>query len=105
MFIRKLLKRIKIINTNSTSLFILIKTILKLINKDNFLLESNKIIIYRQIVKSVLYLLNNTRLNILYAIGQLARFILKPAAIYLQMYKQLLQYLANIIKVRITYLS
>ena len=41
----------------------------------------------------------------LYTIGQLARFILKLAAIYLQMCKQLLQYLAGIIKVGITYLS
>jgi hypothetical protein len=28
--------------------------------------------------------------NILYTIGQLTRFILKPAVIYLQIYKQLL---------------
>ena len=79
---------------------------LKLIDKDNeSLLEGNKITIYRQIIRSVLYLLNNTRLNMLYTIGQLARFILKLAAIYLQMCKQLLQYLAGIIKVKITYLS
>jgi hypothetical protein len=84
MFIQKLLEYIKITNTNSTSLFILAGIILKLINKDNeSLLKGNKITIYRQIVGSVLYLLNNTRLNTLYTIGQLARFILKLAAIYL----------------------
>jgi hypothetical protein len=35
----------------------------------------------------------------------LARFISKPAAIHLQMYKQLLRYLAGTIKVGITYSS
>jgi len=71
-------------NTNSTSLSILVGTVLKLINDDDkSLLEGNKITIYKQIIGSVLYLLNNTRPNTLYTIGQLARFILKPAIIYL----------------------
>jgi hypothetical protein len=91
-------------NANSTSLLILAGTVLKLVDDDS-LLEGSEITIYRQIIGSVLYLLNNTRPNILYTVGQLARFILKPAAIYLQMCKQLLQYLAGIIKVEITYLS
>jgi hypothetical protein len=69
--------------TNSTSLLISTGTVFKSVNKDDFLLKGNKITIYRQIVGLVLYLLNNTRLNTLYTIGQLARFILKPAAIYL----------------------
>ena len=78
-------------NTNSTSLSILVGTVLKLINDDDkSLLEGNKITIYRQIVGLVLYLLNNTRPDTSYAVGQLARFILKPAAIYLQICKQLL---------------
>jgi hypothetical protein len=72
MFILKLLERIKITNTNSTSLFIPVEIVLKSINKDDeSLLKGNKIIIYRQIVKSGLYLLNNTRFNTLYTIGQL----------------------------------
>jgi hypothetical protein len=71
------------------SLFILIGIVLKSVNNDS-LLKGNEIIIYRQIIRSVLYLLNNTRPNTLYTIGQLARFILKPDAIYLQIYKQLL---------------
>jgi hypothetical protein len=50
------------------SLFILINIIFKLINKDEFLLKSDEIIIYKQIIKSVLYLLNNTCFNILYII-------------------------------------
>jgi hypothetical protein len=65
--------------------------VFKLVDDDNkSLLKGDKITIYRQIVKLVLYLLNNTRSNILYTIGQLTRFILKPAVIYLQIYKQLL---------------
>jgi hypothetical protein len=92
------------IDTNSTSLLILTGIVLKLVDDDS-LLEGDNITIYRQIVGSVLYLSNNTRPNTSYTIGQLARFISKPAAIYLQMYKQLLQYLAGIIKVGITYLS
>ena len=59
-------------NANSTSLLILAGIVLKLINEDDFLLEGDKITIYRQIIGSVLYLLNNTRPDTLYAIGQLA---------------------------------
>jgi len=72
-----------ITNTNSTSLFILINIIFKSVNKDEFLLKSNEIIIYKQIVRSVLYLSNNTCFNTSYIIRQLIRFILKPAIIYL----------------------
>jgi hypothetical protein len=70
------------INANLTSLSILVGTVLKLVDNDS-LLEGDEITIYRQIIRSVLYLLNNTRPNTLYTIGQLARFILKPAVIYL----------------------
>jgi hypothetical protein len=75
-------------NTNSTSLPILAGIVLKLVDKDDeSLLEGNEITVYRQIIRSVLYLLNSTYSNTLYAIGQLARFMSKPAAIYLQMCK------------------
>jgi hypothetical protein len=70
-FIQKLLKRTKITNTNSISLLILAGTVLKSVNDDS-LLEGDEITIYRQIVRSVLYLLNNTRPNISYTVGQLA---------------------------------
>jgi hypothetical protein len=93
-------------NANSTSLPIPARTVLKSVNEDDeSLLEGDEITIYKQIIRSVLYLLNNTHPNMSYAVGQLAQFISKPAAIYLQICKQLLQYLASIIKVRITYLS
>jgi hypothetical protein len=56
-------------NANLISLFILVETVLKLVDDDDSLLKGNKITIYRQIIKSVLYLLNNTRPNTLYIIG------------------------------------
>jgi hypothetical protein len=82
----------KITNANSTSLPIPAGIVLKSVDDDDddSLLEGDEITIYRQIVGLVLYLSNNTRPNTSYAIGQLARFMLKPAAIYLQMCKQLL---------------
>jgi hypothetical protein len=58
-------------NTNSTSLFILIEIVFKLVDDDS-LLKGNKITIYKQIIRSVLYLLNNTHLDMLYTVGQLA---------------------------------
>jgi hypothetical protein len=92
-------------NANSTSLPIPAGTVLKSVDDDDSLLEGDEITVYRQIIRSVLYLLNNTRPDTSYTVGQLARFMSKPAAIYLQMCKQLLQYLASTIKVGITYSS
>jgi hypothetical protein len=76
-------------NANSTSLPIPAGIVLKLVDDDS-LLEGDEITIYRQIVGSVLYLLNNTRPDMSYVVGQLARFMSKPAIIHLQMCKQLL---------------
>jgi hypothetical protein len=60
-------------NANSTSLSIPAGIVLKSVNKDDeSLLKGDEITIYRYIIRSVLYLLNNTRPNTLYAIGQLA---------------------------------
>ena len=103
-FIKKLFNRINMTNTNSTSLLILAGIVLKSVDDDS-LFEGNEITIYRRIVGSVLYLLNNTRFNTSYAVKQLARFISKPAIIYLRMYKHLLRYLTGIIEVGITYSS
>jgi len=94
-----------ITNTNSMSLFIPTGVILKSVDEVELLLKSDEITLYKQIVGSVLYLLNNTRLDTLYAVRQLARFILKPAIIYLRIYKHLLRYLISIIEVGITYSS
>ena len=60
-------------NTNSISLSISVGIVLKLVDDDDdSLLKGNKITIYKQIVRLVLYLLNNTHFNTLYTIGQLA---------------------------------
>lgn len=67
------------------------------------LLENDDIIVYRQIVGSTIYLLNNTRLDMSYAVGQLARFMSKPGIIHLQFAKQLLRYLNGTRTVGITY--
>jgi hypothetical protein len=92
-------------NINSTSLSILAGIVLKSVDEDEFLLESDEVTLYRQIVGSVLYLLNNTRPDTSYAVGQLARFMSKPAIIYLRMCKHLLRYLVGTIEVGITYSS
>ena len=82
-FIKKLFNHINITNTNSTSLLILTGTVLKLVDEVELLLKSDEITLYRQIVGSVLYLSNNTRFDMSYAVRQLIRFISKPTIIYL----------------------
>jgi hypothetical protein len=77
-----LLKRIRINKANLLKLFILAKTVLKLIN-NNILLKKKDIYLYKQIIKLIIYLLNNTRPNIVYIIRQLTRFILVPIVTYL----------------------
>ena len=67
---------------NSSNLPIPAGIVLKSTN-DNILLKGDNIYLYRQIVGSTIYLLNNTRPDIIYAIGQLARFILVPIITYL----------------------
>jgi len=57
-----------ITNTNSTSLFILTGIIFKSVDEVEFLLKDDEITLYKQIVRSVLYLLNNTRLDMSYTI-------------------------------------
>ena len=104
-FIRKLLNRTNMTNANSTSLPIPAGTVLKSVDEVEFLLEGDEITLYRQIVGSVLYLSNNTRPDTSYAVGQLARFMSKPAIIHLRMCKHLLRYLAGTIEVGITYSS
>jgi hypothetical protein len=87
---------------NPSNLPIPARTVLKSTNGDILLVEDD-IYLYRQIVGSTIYLSNNTRPDIAYAIGQLARFILVPIVTHLQIAKQLLRYLAGTIDVGITY--
>jgi hypothetical protein len=51
----------------------------------------------------MIYLTNNTRLDISYNVKQLARFIANPGAIYLIFAKQLLQYLSGTCTIKIVY--
>jgi hypothetical protein len=69
-------------------------TVLKSTDGD-ILLVGDDIYLYKQIVGSTIYLLNNTRPDIAYAVGQLARFMSVPAVTYLQIANQLLRYLAG----------
>jgi hypothetical protein len=91
-----------IIDYNPISLLILSRIVIKITDKDILLIRDN-IMVYQQIVGSTIYLSNYTRPNIAYIVGQLAQFMSKPAISYLKLCKQLLQYLKDIIKVRITY--
>jgi hypothetical protein len=101
-YIKKLLKRTSINRANPLNLPIPARTVLKSTNSD-ILLIGDDIYLYKQIVGLTIYLLNNTRPDIAYAIEQLARFMSVPAVTHLQIAKQLLQYLAGMINVRITY--
>jgi hypothetical protein len=59
--------------------------------------------LYYIITGSVIYLANGTRLDISYAIGQLARFMADPSSIHLRNAKHLLRYLNGTRTVRITF--
>ncbi|KAI0991879.1 hypothetical protein K3495_g16308 [Podosphaera aphanis] len=61
--------------------------------EDEDLVEEDEARLYRQIVGSTIYLSNNTRPDISYCVGQLARFMAKPGMIHLRMAKHLLRYL------------
>jgi len=50
---------------------------------NNDIILKDEVIVYKQVTSSVIYLRNNTRLDISYIVKQLARFIADPGAIYL----------------------
>jgi len=66
---------------NPLKLLILASIILKP-RADNDIILEDEVIVYKQIVSFTIYLANNTRPDISYNIGQLARFIANPGAIY-----------------------
>jgi hypothetical protein len=96
----KLLERLGMDKSNPVALPIPTGTVLK--SDDNFL-EGDDITVYRQIVGSTIFLANNTRPDISYTVGQLARFMSKPAMIHYQYSKILLRYLNGTREVGITY--
>jgi len=85
MYTKKLLKRLKMDNYNPAKLPIPA--------------------VYRQIISSTIYLLNYTRPNTSYAVGQLARFMAALGESHYRLSKQLLRYLNSTLKAGITYLS
>ena len=66
-------------------------------------LEPTEIQVYQQIVGSLIYLSNGTRIDLCYATGQLARHIANPTIRYLQLAKQALRYLQGTTNYGITY--
>jgi len=67
MYTKKLLKWLKIDNCNPAKLLILVGTVLK--PNIESLLKYNDATVYRQIISSIIYLLNYTRPNTSYAVG------------------------------------
>ena len=100
LYTQKLLERLSMHQCHPTYLPIQAGTVLK---PDKNLLGQDEASLYRQIVGSALYLANNTRLDIAYAVGQLARFMAQPAKSHLRCAKQLLRYLNGTRMLGITY--
>ena len=75
-------------NCNPAKLLIPVGTVLKPNIKS--LLKYNNAIVYRQIISSIIYLLNCTRPNTSYAVSQLARFMAALGESHYHLSKQLL---------------
>jgi len=103
MYTKKLLKRLKMDNCNLAKLLILVGTVLKPNIKS--LLKYDDATVYWQIIGSIIYLLNCTRPDTSYAVGQLTRFMVVLGELHYRLSKQLLQYLNGTLKAGITYLS
>jgi hypothetical protein len=94
----KLLDRFKLSNSNPIHLPIPANTVMKL-SADTPLtgeyepLQPAEVTAYRQAVGSLLYLSNSTRLDLCYAVGQLARHMQDPRICHLRLVKQVLRYL------------
>jgi reverse transcriptase-like protein len=93
LYTTKLLERFKMDKSNATHLPIPSGTVLKGHNHEQELLDVTDTAVYRQIVGSVLYLANNTRPDISYVVGQLARSMSRPLYAHFPYAKQLLRYL------------
>jgi hypothetical protein len=102
LYTTKLLLCLRIDKSNPVALFIPTGIVLKLSDNDN-LLESDDITVYWQIVRSTIFLANNTCPDIVYTVGQLARFMSKPGEIHYHYSKILLQYLNSTREVGIVY--
>jgi hypothetical protein len=102
-YIKKLLQRLKMESANPVRLPIPAGTVLK--SDPENLLIGDDVIVYQQVVGSVIYIANCTRPDISYAVGQLARFMASPGLLYYKMAKQLVRYLKGTITIGILYLN
>ncbi|KAI0994521.1 hypothetical protein K3495_g13661 [Podosphaera aphanis] len=102
MYVGKLLDKLNMQNLNPTQLPIPAGTVLRKDDNDyDCTIEEGKL--YRQIVGSAIYLANNTRSDISYAVGQLARFMASPRQRFLHLSKHLLRYINGTRKLGIMY--
>jgi hypothetical protein len=84
-------------NYNSVVTPLPTRTVLK-VDKNEPEIDYKNTMLYRIIVRSTIYLLNYTRPDISYPVGQLARFIAKPKLLPFRLSKHLLQYLQKTLK-------
>jgi hypothetical protein len=108
VYTNKLLDRFKLSKSNPTLLLIPAGTVLILttdilITGEYEPLYLVEVTIYRQAVGSLIYLTNCTRLDLCYAVGQLARHIQDPRICHLRLVKHILRYLNRTQTLRIRY--
>lgn len=101
LYTTKLLKTLRMNNSKPTYIPILASRVLK--QDENGLLDNNGAAVYLQIVGSAIYPSNNARPDTSYAVGQLARFMAKPAVHHLYYAAQLLRYLNGTRSIKISY--
>jgi hypothetical protein len=102
LYTTKLLERLKMDKSNPVKTPLPAGTVLKA-RSDDDIISAEESTVYRQIVGSVIYLSNNTRPDISYAVGQLARFMADPGGEHLHSAKHLLKYLNGTRSHGITY--
>ncbi|KAI1000643.1 hypothetical protein K3495_g7554 [Podosphaera aphanis] len=102
MYVMKLLEKLKMDMLNPSNLPIPAGTVLKNEDSDHDC-TADEAMLYRQIIGSTIYLANNTRQDISYAVGQLARFMATPKQRFLHLSKHLLRHLNGTRKLGITY--
>ena len=120
LYATKLVERFKLDKSNPTVLPIPAGTVLKLrreygltddptdgltdgLTDDLQPLIDTETHIYRQIVGSLIYLSNGTRLDLCYPVGQLARHMAQPLVLHLRLAKQTLRYLRGTSELGIYY--
>ncbi|KAI1004930.1 hypothetical protein K3495_g3287 [Podosphaera aphanis] len=90
----KLLSRLSMLHCNATELPMPAGTVLK-DDDESEMLDRDEVTLYQQLIGSAIYLSNNTKPDIAYPVGQLARFMSKPRKLHLKLAKQLLRYLKS----------